>query len=296
MTEISKPSGQQSVDAHVAAILDIAPRALNSAGAGRRRGRSTALIMTVGVVALGATTLSLVHLISARPQARASSQGLTIAQEARPSPAPAAILPVMPAPSAPLVASTPQAPVTSAEGANSRGTSVAAEGVDQARAVQEPDLVRTPEPGPKATGNIASPVALARPSLPKLEPLAGSQNLQPDDKIPVQGGVSLQRAEAITPDWLNEPSPEEVARYFPRAAWQAHQDGSVLLRCLERRDGFVEDCQVLHERPFGLGFGKAVLQLSREFRFRPVFVNGEPVETMLVIPYDLSIQDDDDSD
>ncbi len=88
------------------------------------------------------------------------------------------------------------------------------------------------------------------------------------------------------PDWVRWASAEEIERAYPKAAYRDGRSGSVLLRCLGGRDGRVRDCRVLSETPSGEGFGRAALDLSRVIRFRPLRVDGRPVEAALRIPID----------
>ncbi len=100
------------------------------------------------------------------------------------------------------------------------------------------------------------------------------------------GGAGL-----LDPQWVREPSDDEVADHYPLPAWRAGRGGSVVLRCRERGDGRVDRCRVLSETPPGEGFGGAALALSRVFRFRPFRVDGRPAETALTVPYDFSVGD-----
>lgn len=94
------------------------------------------------------------------------------------------------------------------------------------------------------------------------------------------------------PDWMDWPQGDEVDRRYPRAAYEAGRGGSVVLRCRERTDGRVDGCRVLSQTPPGEGFGRAALDLSRFFRFRPLRIDGRPAETTITIPYDFAVDDD----
>lgn len=94
------------------------------------------------------------------------------------------------------------------------------------------------------------------------------------------------------PDWTSWPQGEVVEARYPRAAYKAGRGGSVVLRCRERTDGRVDGCRVLSETPPDDGFGRAAVDLSRFFRFRPLRVDGRPTQTSLTIPYDFAVDDD----
>ena len=91
------------------------------------------------------------------------------------------------------------------------------------------------------------------------------------------------------PDWLAWFTPEQVERAYPQAAYRAGAPGSALLACTGRKDGRLQDCRVVGETPAGQGFGRAALSLARFCRFRPLKVDGRPVEAVLRIPIDFAV-------
>ncbi len=100
------------------------------------------------------------------------------------------------------------------------------------------------------------------------------------------GGPAL-----LDPDWVSWFGPEEVERAYPMAAYKAGTPGGALLSCQGLRDGRVRDCRVISETPAGQGFGRAALGLTRFCRFRPLKIDGRPVEARLRIPIEFSVGD-----
>jgi TonB-like protein len=86
-------------------------------------------------------------------------------------------------------------------------------------------------------------------------------------------------------DWLAKPDAESMQRYYPALAAQLGISGYSILHCKVNAQGLLYACTADTERPTGLGFGKAVLGLSSEFRMRPMTLNGQPVDGgMINIP------------
>jgi TonB family protein len=77
--------------------------------------------------------------------------------------------------------------------------------------------------------------------------------------------------EVVThPVWLRVPTPE-----FPEpAARRGVQSGAVALRCEGLASGELGACEVLSERPSGVGFAEAALQGARRARLRPRSIDG----------------------
>lgn len=65
--------------------------------------------------------------------------------------------------------------------------------------------------------------------------------------------------------WVHVPSSADFARAYPAAARAQHLSGHVVLNCLVLRTQRLR-CAVVQEDPPRLGFGRAALQLAREFR------------------------------
>lgn len=80
------------------------------------------------------------------------------------------------------------------------------------------------------------------------------------------------------PDWLQRPSGDDMARYYPERAQRLDMSGSVVLQCEVKADGGVSGCFVESETPEDFGFGAAALNLSSLFRMRPLTRGGRPVD------------------
>lgn len=76
------------------------------------------------------------------------------------------------------------------------------------------------------------------------------------------------------PNWIRQPTGEQLARAFPDRALQRGVAGSASLNCLVEVSGRVTDCRVTGETPGGYGFGRAAQSVSRYFQISPQTVNG----------------------
>jgi protein TonB len=80
------------------------------------------------------------------------------------------------------------------------------------------------------------------------------------------------------PNWLQRPTGEQMARYYPARAIEREQEGTAVLSCRVTATGAVERCSVAGQTPANLGFGAAALKLAPYFRMSPETRDGQPVE------------------
>jgi TonB family protein len=91
-------------------------------------------------------------------------------------------------------------------------------------------------------------------------------------------------AQITNPDWLRKPSPDDISRYYPKAAQQRGVGGRVRVRCGLANDGVLNDCVVLSEAPPGYGFGEAALNVASRFQMRPGTRDGRPIAGQIIVP------------
>jgi protein TonB len=78
--------------------------------------------------------------------------------------------------------------------------------------------------------------------------------------------------------------PEEVDRVVPRyppMARRAGVGGSVVIRGIVRRDGRIDDVEIIKDLPYGLG--DAARDAVRRWRFRPATYRGEPIDVYYTV-------------
>lgn len=98
------------------------------------------------------------------------------------------------------------------------------------------------------------------------------------DPVPDQPPAVQPQPEPPTvisrPNWIRQPTGEQLARAFPDRALQRGVAGSASLNCLVEGSGRVTDCRITGETPGGYGFGRAAQSVSRYFQISPQTVNG----------------------
>ena len=87
------------------------------------------------------------------------------------------------------------------------------------------------------------------------------------------------------PDWLQRPTGEDMARYYPVEAAKAEVGGDAVIGCRVGLDGRLQHCVVRKEAPLDAGFGQAALDLSPYFLMSPASRDGKPTaDGQVVIP------------
>ncbi|WP_354297451.1 TonB family protein [Phenylobacterium koreense] len=95
----------------------------------------------------------------------------------------------------------------------------------------------------------------------------------------VTGSSAAPRSPVVTnPDWLQQPSADDIAQHYPKVAMGLQIDGRAIVSCVVDSYGALENCALVSATPAGLGFGEAAMALTRRFRMKPKMVDGRPVE------------------
>ena len=85
--------------------------------------------------------------------------------------------------------------------------------------------------------------------------------------------------------------PEEIERVVPRypaMARRAGVQGAVVVRGIVRRDGTIDDVEVIKDLPYGLG--EAAREAVSQWRFRPAMVRGEPIDVYYTVTVNFRLQ------
>lgn len=78
--------------------------------------------------------------------------------------------------------------------------------------------------------------------------------------------------------------PQVVSRVnptYPRAARDAGAEGVAVIRAIVRKDGRVDEAEILRDLPWGLG--EAAKDAVKQWRFLPATYNGEPIDVYYTV-------------
>lgn len=94
----------------------------------------------------------------------------------------------------------------------------------------------------------------------------------------VWAGNARPPASAVTqPDWKVRPNSADLTWAYPAEAAKAGREGMAAIDCRVSVEGRLENCTVKREAPQGMGFGRAALDLSADFRLAPATRDGRPI-------------------
>jgi TonB family protein len=141
--------------------------------------------------------------------------------------------------------------------------------------------VQTASTGTAATETTAS---MAPVPEPPLEPEPEPPPPIPTEDLVDRGGVYT----AVPPGGTQ---PEEVDRVVPRYPAAARREGvagAVVIRGIVRRDGRIDDVEIIKDLPYGLG--EAARDAVRRWRFRPATFRGEPIDVYYTVTVNFRLQ------
>jgi len=120
------------------------------------------------------------------------------------------------------------------------------------------------------------------PTAPRVAPLPPREEPKPeeDGQNPAESSSAPPPAsgpfELTGVRWASRPGRRDFERAYPNRALYANQSGHVTLDCIASGSGAL-DCSVGVELPRGYGFGRAAMDLSRQFRLQPTTSDGRSV-------------------
>ena len=112
------------------------------------------------------------------------------------------------------------------------------------------------------------------PVMPRPEPPVASSN----------GGVYP----AVPPGGTQPEEIERVVPRYPPLARRANIAGSVVIRGIVRRDGTIDDVEIIKDLPYGLG--DAARDAVSRWRFRPATYRGEPIDVYYTVTVNFRLQ------
>ncbi len=137
------------------------------------------------------------------------------------------------------------------------------------------------EPLPMATDTTASTASmppLGETAAPVPPPLPETP-ATPPSAVPDQNQTGVYAAVPV-----GGTQPEEIYRpvpVYPAMARRAGAGGSAVIRGIVRRDGSIDEVEIIKDLPYGLG--DAARDAVRRWRFRPATFHGEPIDVYYTV-------------
>lgn len=141
---------------------------------------------------------------------------------------------------------------------------------DTVATITDPAATETMPPIASDTGVEPLPIPEPTPE-PRQEPVETSRVYS---AVP-PGGTQPQEVDRVIPN-------------YPPAARRARVAGAVVVRGIVRRDGTIDNVEVIKDLPYGLG-NEARRAVSR-WRFRPATFNGEPIDVYYTVTVNFKLQ------
>jgi TonB family protein len=144
----------------------------------------------------------------------------------------------------------------------------------------------------KTSDTTTSPTETADTAAPPIADSTMSEVPPMTDPEPAPAPEPIERTtgvySAVPPGGTQ---PEELDRAIPRypvAARRANMQGAVVVRGIVRRDGTIDNLEVIKDLPYGLG-DEARRAVSR-WRFRPATYRGEPIDVYYTVTVNFRLQ------
>lgn len=132
---------------------------------------------------------------------------------------------------------------------------------------------------PTETTETAPPVA-DTPTAPLPIPVPAPE----PERIEPAGGVY----NAVPPGGTQPEELDRVVPRYPSAARRAGVEGRVVVRGIVRRDGTIDNVEIIRDLPYGLG--ESARQAVSRWRFRPASFNGEPIDVYYTVTVNFKLQ------
>ncbi|HEX6158901.1 MAG TPA: TonB family protein [Thermoanaerobaculia bacterium] len=139
-----------------------------------------------------------------------------------------------------------------------------------------PEITRTDT---TATTTMAERTPVEEPPLPEPEPVR-----EPEPEPERATGVYP----AVPPGGTQPEELDRVVPSYPPMARRAGVQGPVVVRGIVRRDGTIDNVEVIRDLPYGLG--NAARAAVRKWRFRPATYRGEPIDVYYTVTVNFRLQ------
>jgi TonB family protein len=110
--------------------------------------------------------------------------------------------------------------------------------------------------------------------------------------VPVPAPVTSEPAggvyAAVPPGGTQPEEVDRVIPQYPAAARRANIAGPVVVRGIVRRDGTIDDVEIIRDLPYGLG--ESARRAVSRWRFRPATFAGEPIDVYYTVTVNFKLQ------
>lgn len=138
-----------------------------------------------------------------------------------------------------------------------------------------------PEPA-ETTTDVAQTETEAPPPFTEPEPV---QEPEPEPaRTEPAGGVYA----AVPPGGTQPVEIDRVIPRYPSSARRANVEGAVVVRGIVRRDGRIDNVEIIKDLPYGLG--DSARQAVSRWRFRPATFRGEPIDVYYTVTVNFRLQ------
>jgi protein TonB len=131
-------------------------------------------------------------------------------------------------------------------------------------------------PAAVPSGSGVAPIRLPEP-VSRISPPSVKQVLAPPAEAPIKVGGNLQAGKLL----------KKVTPIYPQMAAIAHVQGIVRLTALIRKDGTVQNLQLVSGPSL---LGKAAMDAVKQWVYQPTVLNGEPVEVQTQIDVNFNLK------
>jgi TonB family protein len=132
------------------------------------------------------------------------------------------------------------------------------------------------------TTETAPPVAETADTMPL--PLPAPVAPEPPTPVEPSGGVYA----AVPPGGTQPEEVDRVIPAYPAAARRAGIAGPVVVRGIVRRDGTIDNVEIIRDLPQGLG--ESARRAVSRWRFRPATFAGEPIDVYYTVTVNFKLQ------
>ncbi|HXG58043.1 MAG TPA: TonB family protein [Thermoanaerobaculia bacterium] len=149
------------------------------------------------------------------------------------------------------------------------------------------EVIATGSPQFDVASNEPPPSAPPATATGETEPPPPAQTALPEPPEPVTPPPAPAPAEgggvyaAVPPGGTQPEEIERVIPRYPQAARLARVSGTVVIRGIVRKDGRIDNVEVIKDLPYGLG--EAAREAVSRWRFRPATYRGEPIDVYYTV-------------